>query len=95
MGVTHDLAAGAWVGGDDRSIHFKYWAMGQGARTAMPIWDNFMQKIYADPELGYTKGEFDKPLKPINVELDCNKYSEFSDPTDATDDDAVSLDDID
>jgi penicillin-binding protein 1A len=95
MGVTHELAAGAWVGGDYRSIHFKYWALGQGARTAMPIWDNFMQKIYADPELGYTKGEFDKPLKPINVELDCNKYSEFSDPTDATDDDAVSLDDID
>ncbi|MEQ8549053.1 MAG: transglycosylase domain-containing protein [Cyclobacteriaceae bacterium] len=94
MGVTHDLAAGAWVGGDDRSIHFKYWAMGQGARTAMPIWDKFMQKIYADPLLGYTKGEFDKPIKPIQIELDCTKYMEQSDPTDGINDDAVSEDDI-
>ncbi len=74
MGVTKDLVAGAWVGGDDRSIHFRNWYMGQGARTAMPIWDKFMVKVFTDPDLGYTKGEFPKPAGGINMELDCSKY---------------------
>lgn len=83
MGVTKDLAAGAWVGGDDRSIHFKYWPMGQGARTAMPIWERFMTKVYADPSLGIEKGAFPRPVKPIDVELDCNVYDEVTIPTDS------------
>ncbi|MEQ8581848.1 MAG: transglycosylase domain-containing protein [Marinoscillum sp.] len=94
MGVTKDLAAGAWVGGDDRSIHFKYWAMGQGARTAMPIWERFMLKVYADPTLGYQKGPFDKPLKPISVELDCDKYNDVLQPTDSLRFDLIDEDDI-
>lgn len=75
MGVTRDLVAGAWVGGDHRSIRFKNWYMGQGARTAMPIWQNFMISVYDDPRLGIEKGPFDQPLRPLGVELDCNKYN--------------------
>ncbi len=71
MGVTKDLVAGAWVGGDDRAIHFKSWTLGQGARTAMPIWNNFMLKVYDDPKLYYEKGPFPKPLNRLSVELDC------------------------
>lgn len=71
MGITKDLVAGAWVGGDDRAIHFKSWTMGQGARTAMPIWNNFMLKVYEDPKLYYEKGPFPKPLSRLSVELDC------------------------
>ncbi|MEQ6118543.1 transglycosylase domain-containing protein [Reichenbachiella sp. MALMAid0571] len=74
MGVTKDLVAGAWVGGDDRSIHFKYWALGQGARTAMPIWQNFMLDVYNDPSLGIEKGSFPDPTFELDVELDCNKH---------------------
>ena len=74
VGVTNDLVAGAWVGGDNRSIHFKYWAMGQGARTAMPIYEKFMLKVYADRRLPYKKGPFDRPLKDLSVELDCGLY---------------------
>jgi len=74
MGVTKDLVAGAWVGGDDRSIHFKYWALGQGARTAMPIWQNFMLDVYNDPSLGIEKGLFPEPTFELDVELDCNKH---------------------
>lgn len=94
MGLTKDLAAGAWVGGDDRSIHFKYWAMGQGARTAMPIWEKFMTKVYADPTLGYTKDAFDKPVKPISVELDCDKYNQLISPTDSIQLDLINEEDI-
>ncbi|MEL7005943.1 MAG: hypothetical protein AAFN93_24925 [Bacteroidota bacterium] len=74
VGVTNDLFAGAWVGGDNRSVHFRYWAMGQGARTAMPIYEKFMLKVYADRRLSYKKGPFDRPLKPLSVELDCDIY---------------------
>lgn len=74
VGLTKDLVAGAWVGGDDRSIHFRTSALGVGARTAMPIWDLFMQKVYADSTLGYTKGPFPRPIKPLPVEINCQKY---------------------
>ncbi|XOV92727.1 MAG: transglycosylase domain-containing protein [Bacteroidota bacterium] len=84
MGVTKDLAAGAWVGGEERSIHFRYWGLGQGARTAMPIWDGFMQRVYADPTLGYVKGPFPKPTKPLSIELDCTKYEAATQPGDST-----------
>ncbi len=71
MGITHDLVAGAWVGGDDRSIHFKNWYMGQGARTAMPIWIKFMENVYEDEDIPYKKGRFKKPVKPITIPMDC------------------------
>ena len=70
IGVTHNLVSGAWVGGDDRSIHFRDWVFGQGARTAMPIWQEYMLNIYDNEELQIEKGRFDKPTKQINVEID-------------------------
>jgi len=75
IGVTHNLVSGAWVGGDDRSIHFRDWVYGQGARTAMPIWQQYMLNVYADNNLSIEKGRFDKPTKKINVEIDCSVYN--------------------
>lgn len=75
IGVTHNLVSGAWVGGDDRSIHFRDWVFGQGARTAMPIWQQYMLNVYEDINLGIEKGKFDKPTKIINVEIDCSTYN--------------------
>ncbi len=77
IGVTENMVAGAWVGGDDRSIHFKSWYHGQGARTAMPIWENFMRTIYEDEELGVIKGPFKQPKKKLSIEIDCNKFKVF------------------
>lgn len=76
MGLTKDLVSGVWVGGDERNIHFESWLEGSGARTARPIWDIFMQKVYADSTLGITKGPFPKPDKGLDMELDCNQYDE-------------------
>ncbi len=78
IGLTKDLVAGVWVGGDDRSIHFRTSALGQGARTAMPIWDSFMTKVYSDSTMGYTKGPFPRPIRPLPVEIDCMKYEDPS-----------------
>jgi len=83
MGITKNLAAGAWVGGDDRSIHFRSITYGQGSVMALPIWAIFMKKVYADESLGITKGKFAKPIMPLSVELDCAKYGLAIDPTDS------------
>ncbi|OKL40972.1 penicillin-binding protein 1A [Pontibacter flavimaris] len=75
MGITPDLVAGTWVGGEDRSIHFRTIALGQGGRLAMPIYGSFMQKVYNDKSLDVSKEPFPKPSMPLSVELDCEKYN--------------------
>lgn len=57
MGITPRLSMGAWVGGEDRSIHFDRTSDGQGASMALPIVGLFMKKVYADEELGYRQDE--------------------------------------
>lgn len=74
MGISKDLVSGTWVGGDDRAIHFRSWISGQGGRTARPIWQNYMEKVYADKSLGYTKGPFPRPDRPLSIEIDCDVY---------------------
>lgn len=62
VGFTPSLVSGVWVGGEDRSIHFDNMSAGQGANMALPIWALYMQKVYADEELGYSVEEqFDVP----------------------------------
>lgn len=78
MGISKDLVSGTWVGGDDRAIHFRSWTAGQGSRTARPIWVNYMAKVYADTSLGYTKGPFPRPERPLSIEIDCDKYEQES-----------------
>lgn len=48
VGVTPGLVGGAWVGGEYRSIHFRTGALGQGSRTALPIFGYFMQRVLQD-----------------------------------------------
>jgi penicillin-binding protein 1A len=78
IGISKDIVAGAWVGGDDRAIHFRNWSSGQGGQTARPIWVKFMDKLYTDSNLGITKGAFPRPEKSISIEIDCNRYEEES-----------------
>lgn len=70
VAVTKDLVAGAWVGGDDRAIHFRNWADGQGAYTALPIVGTFLKSSYDDPEVNLEKGYFTAPEK-LNIVIDC------------------------
>ena len=75
MGITPELVAGAWVGGEDRSIHFNSMVEGQGATMALPIWGKFFNKVYADKKLSVYKGDFARPknLDP-NLDMDCSKF---------------------
>ncbi len=84
MTVTRDLVAGAWTGGDNRSIHFRSWADGQGARTALPIVRKFFTKVYDDKNSGYEKSRFKRPAKRLPLELNCDKYQTNSFESDST-----------
>jgi penicillin-binding protein 1A len=74
IGIIPDMTTGVWVGAEDRSVHFRSITLGQGANMALPIWALYMNKIYADPSLGIGKGDFEKPLKDVMIEFDCEKY---------------------
>jgi penicillin-binding protein 1A len=71
MGITKDLVTGIWVGADDRSVHFTSSETGEGSHTALPIFGTFMEKVYADPNSGYTYGPFPKPWVKITKEYMC------------------------
>jgi len=78
MGITRDLVTGVWVGADERAIRFATTNMGQGANTALPVWGYYMQKVMADKRLNISKEDFEKPDKPVSIELDCKKFNEMN-----------------
>lgn len=80
IGMTPELVAGAWVGGEDRSVHFNTMEFGQGARMALPIWGKFFSKVYADKNIGLSKGDFYRPAHLSEIELDCSKYDKENQP---------------
>lgn len=79
MGITPDLTTGVWVGAEDRSVHFRTLGLGAGANTALPIWALYMKRVYADKTLRISKGDFQKPVQPLSVQLDCDKYEKEQD----------------
>ena len=76
MGITPDLTTGIWTGAEDRSVHFKTITLGQGSNMALPIWALYMKKVYADPTLHISRGDFTKPLSNVDLDFDCDKYEE-------------------
>ena len=79
MGMVPNLVTGVWVGGEDRSIHFKEIGFGQGATMALPIWGLYMKAAYENEELGISKEEFVRP-EVITIPLDCDENENDSDP---------------
>lgn len=75
MGITPDLVTGVWVGAEDRGVHFRTTYYGQGANTALPIWGYYMKKVYQDKTLEISQDDFEKPQRPLSIELDCERYN--------------------
>ncbi|MFM7770147.1 MAG: hypothetical protein ACKO8Q_06265, partial [Bacteroidota bacterium] len=61
-GMTQDLVTAVWVGAQDPTIRFSSTAYGQGANTGLPIFGYFMNKVYKDPKLKISTGDFEKPV---------------------------------
>ncbi|MDR1371193.1 MAG: transglycosylase domain-containing protein [Dysgonamonadaceae bacterium] len=72
MGFTPSLVGGAWVGGEDRDIHFDRMDEGQAAATALPIFALFLKKVFEDPNLGYSQTE----IFEVTGKDPCASYSE-------------------
>jgi penicillin-binding protein 1A len=67
LGVTPELVSGAWVGGEDRSIHFDSMKEGQGASMALPIFGHYMKKVFEDKTLPYSQDR--KFVFPSDIDL--------------------------
>ncbi|TVQ15049.1 MAG: penicillin-binding protein [Bacteroidetes bacterium] len=81
IGLTPDLVAGVWVGAEDRGIRFRNIALGQGANMALPIWALFMQRVYEDPSLEISQGDFEPPLQAIPFETNCDNIQRERSPS--------------
>ncbi len=77
MGLTPNLVCGMWIGGEDRSIHFRTGSYGQGARLALPLYGLFMQKALKNKgsDVDVDTRPFPAPSKPLSIELDCSQYT--------------------
>ncbi|MCO4293505.1 transglycosylase domain-containing protein [Solitalea sp. MAHUQ-68] len=90
MGVTPSLVTGVWTGCEDRSMRFHSLNLGEGANTALPAWALYMKKVYADPTLKISKGDFARP-DTIAIELDCTKYATEAPPAEEGEEDKDRL----
>ena len=89
VGYTPSLTFGAWVGGEERDIHFASMAVGQGASAALPIAAYFLQKMYADSSLHYS------PTENFSVPGNFNPCASYDDEfEDGEEVDEVMLDDL-
>lgn len=88
VGVTQNLIGGAWVGGEHRSVHFRTGQLGEGSKTALPIFGLFMEKVLADKSLSQYRGKFPtKPKETISRNYSCHTYL----PPDSTKSDSIDL----
>ncbi len=74
IGYTPTLLAGAWVGNDEPTIHFKG-SVGQGAHTALPIFGKFLASVEKNPALSYyTTQPFELLDENMTERLTCEDY---------------------
>lgn len=64
IGFTPQLAAGVWIGCDNRFIRLDG-GLGQGGQAARPIWEYFYKKVFEDKTLGLDKQA--KFVQPENM----------------------------
>ncbi len=90
MGMVPNLVTGVWVGGENRAVHFKRLAYGQGASMALPIWALYMKENYKNEELGVSKEAFEEP-EDLSINVDCTKVLEELKEELDTDDDLEDI----
>lgn len=87
IGITPQLVSGLWVGGENRSIHFDQTGMGSGTSMALPIWAEYMTRVYADSSLLITQEDIFIEPAGFDVDIDCEaqKASSAEEPFDGYD----------
>ncbi len=75
MGFTPKIVAGAWVGAENPSIHFRTMSAGQGSSTALPIWGRFFRKVRQDKNLRqWQYGEFPALKDTLAAMMSCPPF---------------------
>ena len=73
MCVAPRLVAGAWVGGEDQSVHLL--SRGEGGVVALPIVGDFLKRVYAHGGLGVSSA--DRFVRPAQMpRYDCEEEAE-------------------
>ncbi len=73
IGITPDLVTGVWTGAEDRSVRFSTTEKGQGANTALPIYGYYMNRVYADPSIEISTGDFEPPMYVDGIDYNCRE----------------------
>jgi penicillin-binding protein 1A len=77
IGYTPKLVGGVWVGADDPGVHFRDISLGQGANMALPIWAEFMKRVYADSKFKKMESDTFYMSEDMAWQLQCpNKITE-------------------
>lgn len=74
IGFTPTLLAGVWVGGDLQNIRFQNMAHGQGAATAMPIWAEFITRVYQDDHWKSLRRDTFQLAESLQEQMQCEDY---------------------
>lgn len=77
IAITPKLVIGTWVGADDPRIRFRSTALGQGARTALPITGDFLRVANQDASLNtITQARFTALPSSLENKIDCDLFKE-------------------
>jgi penicillin-binding protein 1A len=78
IGMTPTLVAGAWVGGEDPSVHFRTLGAGAGGHTALPIVGQFYSQILRKSKFQNMKfASFESPSEETLALMAIPPYREF------------------
>ncbi len=90
LGFTPQLLGGVWIGCDDRFIRLES-GLGYGGKAALPIWEYFFQKVFADKTLGLDK--YSKFVQPENLKNDLTPFPFDPSPPDIPEEGSNEVDD--
>jgi penicillin-binding protein 1A len=78
IGMTPRLVAGAWVGGEDQSVHFRTLGTGAGGHTALPIVGQFFSQVLRQSKFNNLRfSTFDSPSEESLALMNIPPYREI------------------
>lgn len=78
VGLTPNLVAGSWVGGEEPGIRFRSSSLGQGSHTALPVVGRFFKYLYNDPKYKTLQNANFSPMdQDLLADLDLPPYREM------------------
>ena len=94
VGVSPHLVVGSWVGAEERCVHFRTSALGEGGKTALPMFGLFMEKVINDDRYAQYRDRFPRHMKGLkNRPYTC--FTVYVPKTDSTAVDSSLTDGID